>query len=292
MSLTFKSQVDVCVLAANYNNGIYLKQFIEGIINSSVRPKKLIIVDDASSDNSISVIDSFVNSGLDIVLVKLKLNLGFANALNKGLPYVDSKYVLRIDPDDIIHPSRIEIQYKFLEENRLIDIVGSNVAYFIGPETNITGKSKFPTNHQSIVQCYKAGHHGVCHGSVMMKSKCFHNEKYNQKNVPAEEYDIFSRLANKKHIFGNIPDVLTFVRVHESSVSNNMPYTTVAKTFKLREKLWRLKTNRLYIFKEFIARNAYRKYISTYKPIRYVYLITAVLMKPFSAIIRITKIAN
>ena len=53
MSLMFKSQVDVCVLAANYNNGIYLKQFIEGIINSSVRPKKLIMVDDASSDNSI-----------------------------------------------------------------------------------------------------------------------------------------------------------------------------------------------------------------------------------------------
>jgi glycosyltransferase involved in cell wall biosynthesis len=289
LGLMSKKQVDVDILSANYNNGKYLKRFIESIIDSSVWPNQLIIVDDASNDDSLDIIGSFDTSELNIKLIRLNKNVGFANALNEGVSYINSKYVLRIDPDDIIHPVRIEKQYNFLEKNSLIDLVGSDVVYFADSESNITGQSSFPIDHLKIVKCYKDGHHGVCHGSVLFKSICLFDERYKQENVPAEEYDIFSRLIIKNYTFANISEGLTFVRIHSSSVSNNMPYSTVEKTFRLRADLWGYKSNKLYVFKEFIARNAYRKYISSRNITRYIQLLLAVSMKPISALKRLFK---
>jgi len=282
-----KKEVNIDILSANYNNGEYLKRFIESIINSSVWPKQLIIIDDASTDNSIDIINSFSCSKLNIKLIKLKQNVGFANALNAGVLSIKSKYVLRIDPDDIIHSERIQKQYSYLEKNNLIDLVGSNVTYFSNSEDNITGQSNFPLEHFKIVESYKNGSHGVCHGAVTFKSTCLLAEQYKQENVPAEEYDIFSRFILKKYRFANISETLTSVRIHSLSVSNNMPYSTVEKTFKLREVLWGYKASRLYIFKEFIARSSYRKYISSKSLTRYVPLILAASLKPIATLKRL-----
>ena len=290
--LMHKTIVDIDILSANYNNGEYLKRFIESVIDSTVLPNQLIIVDDASNDDSLKVIESFEGRDLNIKLIKLAENVGFANALNQGLLHVKSSYILRIDPDDIIHPDRIEKQFEFLEQHKLVDIVGSDVIYFTDSESNITGRSNFPSEHSQIVKCYQDGSHGVCHGSVLLKSRCLLDEQYKQENVPAEEYDIFSRLLRKNYTFANIQKALTLVRIHSSSVSNNMPFSTVEKTFKLREDLWGLKANKLYIYKEFIARNAYRKYIASQSYSRYFLLILAAIMKPISALKRLFKHAN
>ena len=284
-----KEVVDVAILSANYNNGEYLSLFLQSILDSTVWPKQVIIVDDASIDNSIEVVKSFSSTGLNIQVIELGSNVGFANALNTGLDYVTSEYILRIDPDDFMLATRIEAQFTFLNKNPTIDIVGSNVSYFIGSDRQITGSSSFPIDHDTIMENYVAGGHGVCHGAVMLKSQCLKLEPYMQDNVPAEEYDIFSRLLIRGNRFANIPNVLTLVRVHGASVSHNMPLSTVTRTFHLRRKHWGITTNSLYIYKEFMVRNAYRRYISTKSVKRYFPLLLAVTLKPISAFKRLIR---
>ena len=86
---------DVSIICANYNNGKYLDEFFSGVINSTVLPKELIIIDDGSSDNSLEILSRYNLPYLKVIV--LENNLGFANALNEGISKAKGKYILRVD---------------------------------------------------------------------------------------------------------------------------------------------------------------------------------------------------
>jgi glycosyltransferase involved in cell wall biosynthesis len=83
------------------------------VINNTVHPKELIIVDDGSTDNSLEILQEF--SHLDFLkIIRFDQNKGFCNALNTGIENANGKYILRADPDDILMENRIETQYNYL----------------------------------------------------------------------------------------------------------------------------------------------------------------------------------
>jgi glycosyltransferase involved in cell wall biosynthesis len=284
-----KKICDVSIVCANYNNENFLEDFFNSIIDSTYLPKDIIVVDDCSTDKSVVVINTYVNKFDNFKLIKLTKNVGFANALNEGIKHVTTQYILRVDPDDILASDRIEKQYNFLLNNKDIDIVGSNICYFYNNFRDCKSKSNFPQKHNEIMQRYLDGLHGLVHGGVMIKSHLLKENLYRQEYVPAEEYDIFSRLLSKGFISYNLDDILTFVRIHEKSVSNNMPFSTVKKTFILRKEIWRIDTSSIYIYKEFIARNLYRNSLNKKGFIKFVILILVGILKPTSLLKRIIK---
>lgn len=283
-----KMTVPVDILTANYNNAKYLDDFFESIYNSTVWPERIIFVDDKSTDQSLALVDSWISKLPQILVIKLPSNIGFANALNEGYKHIISDYVARIDPDDILESMRLEKQFRFFSENN-VDVVGSNVSYFFDNDYKVINSSNFPLLHEKISSRYFEGNHGVCHGSVMVKKKCLDKELYRQEFVPAEEYDIFSRFLKRGYVFANLNEALTRVRIHSSSVSNNMPYTTIEKTFELRFLIWGIQTPRLVILKEYIVRNFYRKYLFSKGLKRFVFLFVASMFKPMAVIRRFLK---
>tara|TARA_B100000900_G_scaffold415990_1_gene448345 strand:- start:13819 stop:14682 length:864 start_codon:yes stop_codon:yes gene_type:complete len=281
--------VSVDILIANYNNSEYLDSFFESIAKSTKLPKNIIFVDDCSIDDSVLKVKKTVIRNVNIKLIKLNKNIGFANALNEGLKFIDSEYVLRIDPDDILHPERIESQLKEFRKNPILDIVGSNVVYFKDVIQNVMGKSNFPIDHNDIKTQYINGNHGLCHGALMIKSNCFLDNKYKQESFPAEEYDIFSRMINSGKLTLNLPENLTYVRIHHESVSNEMPISTVIKTFKLREKHFDIKTSKTKIKIEHVRRKYYRKFLYTDYKYRYLLLLVVIILSPSRLIKRLKK---
>jgi len=162
-----KQSVNVSIVVANYNNGQYLNDFFNSIQQSSLLPLELIIIDDGSTDESLEIISKFTALPY-LKLIKFEKNRGFCNALNAGIEMAKGKYIMRIDPDDMLLANRIAAQVSFLENNKDVDVVGSNVVYF----NQETGKdlmaSNFPLDHNSILREYKNGDHGVLHGTVLI----------------------------------------------------------------------------------------------------------------------------
>ncbi|MFV0565531.1 MAG: glycosyltransferase family 2 protein [Flavobacteriaceae bacterium] len=253
-----KKKYNVSIVCANYNNGKYLDEFINGVLNSSVFPKELIIIDDGSTDKSLEVLSHYKLDYLKVI--SLKKNIGFANALNVGIKESTGKYVLRVDPDDILGKYRIEKQFDFLEKNQDIDITGSNVVYFNEKLENIVGASNFPQEYEVIYNRYTRGEHGLLHGSVMGKRTLFSKYLYCQDNVPAEDYDIFSRMMKGGAKAKSVSDKLTFVRIHQNSISNALPFSTVKKTYTLRDEIFKTKTYLFKIVINYISLKYYRKY--------------------------------
>lgn len=275
---TEKIMADVSVVSANFNNGIFLNQFINSIFNSTFLPKELIIVDDGSTDNSVEIIQSLNNKLIKLII--LEKNIGFANALNAGIKNAIGKYIMRVDPDDYIHEKRIELQYLYLESNPGIDIVGTNAFYFNSNNNSICFKTNFPQDFNLIRNRYYNGLHGLLHGTIMVRSTVLKNYYYNQDLVPAEDYDIFARIIKDKHKASNLKENLTYVRIHKTSISNNLQYSTIKKTFQINSILFNKDVNSFYVYVYYLHMKNYRKFLFSSTLFKYFYLIISILLMP------------
>ena len=282
-----KPKADISVVAANYNNGQFLAEFIESVLQSTVTPSELIIIDDGSTDNSVEIIKSYLHHGF-IKLVRFDTNLGFAHALNKGLEVSTGKYIARIDPDDIVLPDRFEKQYNFLEEHPEVDLVGGNVVYFNNRTGQEITRSNFPAKHKEILAAFRSGDHGVQHPTVMARAEVYKRYRYNQAVYPAEDYDIFSRMINDGCRFANLGITLNKMRVHPASVSDNIRYSTIEQTFAIRDEVFGGKTGKFRKMAYYRCITNYRSYLSeTNDLLKLMHITLATLFMPSKAVRKI-----
>jgi len=125
-----KVDPDVTIVSANYNNGNYLQEYFDSILNSSVLPAQCIICDDASTDHSKEVIEKYADQYDWIKPIYLPKNQGVANATNAAIEKVETKYILRVDPDDKVSTMRLEKQVGYLRKYSAVDVLGGNCTYF------------------------------------------------------------------------------------------------------------------------------------------------------------------
>jgi glycosyltransferase involved in cell wall biosynthesis len=275
-----KKKASISILCANYNNSRYLEDFFKSIVDSTIIPEEIIIIDDCSSDNSAQIILEYQKKIENLILIDLKSNVGFANALNIGLSEVTKEYILRIDPDDILDINRIEKQWSFAIENPTIDVIGTNVFYFDRNTSNIIGESNFPVYNSDIINRYKEGYHGLVHGSILIKSHILKEMKYDQSQVPAEEYDLFSRILKQGYRAQNILEPLTYVRIHPLSASHNYPLSTFKKIRDKQSYYWDNKMSNFTFYRKYLMINFYRKSLTSNSVVKNFYKLLAGLMAP------------
>ncbi len=153
-----------------------------------------------------------------------------------------------------------------------IDLLGSNCYYFNSQTGKIIFKTNVQLNHKDIEKRIKNGLHGIIHGSLICKSEILKKYLYRQSSFPAEEYDIFARILRDGYIFQNLSAPLTYIRIHKKSVSNDMPFSTVKKTFQINSEIFYKKNNILKIYNQYLHIHFYRKALyqkSKYKMIIY-----------------------
>jgi glycosyltransferase involved in cell wall biosynthesis len=280
---------DVSIVAANYNNAAYLPDFINSVLGSSVLPRELIIVDDGSTDDSVETLSQHEEIEL-LRIIAFDSNQGFGEALNAGVDASVSKYIMRVDPDDVLMKSRLEKQFLFLEDNPSIDVVGCNVVYFDSQSGKALNISNFPREHAQISKAYHEGEHGVQHATTMLRAEVLKKHRYNQKHVPAEDYDLFARVIKDGSQFANISEALSKVRIHPESASSNLQLSTIEKTFKLRDEIFDVETSKAKIYRYYWHILNYRKYLMSQNRLRrLLYLFLAALFYPSKLLRRILR---
>ena len=115
---------DINVIMPSYNTAQYIGKSIQSVIDQTYKNWELIIVDDLSSDNTKNIVLSYQDSRIRFIENKSK---NISKALNIGILNSKGQYIARMDSDDIALPDRLKKQYEFLEKNKHISILGSNV---------------------------------------------------------------------------------------------------------------------------------------------------------------------
>lgn len=206
------NDIKISVLLPMYNASEYVLEAVNSILNQSLSCFELIIIDDNSDDNCVSIIEKIKDDR--IILVKKVKNSGYTNSLNYGLKIAKGKYIARMDADDISHPERFKKQLQYLENNQDTILCGS---WFELLDQDII--IKHPETNEAIGVCLLK-HNAIGHPTVMFRKDVFINNNlfYDREMEPAEDYNLWVRAYRYGKLY-NIPEVLLKYRVHNNQIS-------------------------------------------------------------------------
>lgn len=204
----------VSVVMSVYNGEAYLHEAIDSVLNQTYKEFEFIIINDGSTDNSLSVIKSYEDKR--IRLVNNEGNHGLIYSLNKGLEIAKGEFIARMDADDICLPERIEYQVKEFIDHPEAVVVGSDY-YLLNGEKNTYIKNRNDSDYQKAVLLFAPC---FCHPTVMMRN--VFREKivfYDPKFIHAEDYKLWTDLYSLGE-FLNVGKPLLKYRHHPSQISN------------------------------------------------------------------------
>lgn len=220
-------KTDISVLLPVYNGERYVKAAIESIIGQSFQNFELIIIDDGSTDNSVSVIQSF--SDERILFIKNHSNIGLVATLNNALSLAKGEFIARMDGDDISVPSRLQKQFDYLKSNPTIGLCGSQLST-IG-EGEVYSYPEWNEDIQFRFLTYNA----IAHPAVMFRKQLLldYDLKYEAIYYPAEDYMLWVKLAAVTSFY-NFQEPLLKYRLHHASISKTLPNKQNAKVNQIR----------------------------------------------------------
>ena len=117
----------VSVIIPTYNRADKLLGSVKSVLNQTYKNLKLIIVDDASTDDTERVVSEINDER--IFYHKLEKNIGAAGARNAGVKLSDSKLIAFHDSDDKWLPDKLEKQVKYLTDHPSFDMVYGKIRF-------------------------------------------------------------------------------------------------------------------------------------------------------------------
>ena len=118
----------ISVIMPAYNAEKYIREAIDSILAQTYTDFEFIIIDDASTDATASIVESY--SDERIRFFRNEHNMGVANTLNRGLDLAVGEYIARMDSDDISLPERFAKQVEFMDTHTDVIVCGSNAIVF------------------------------------------------------------------------------------------------------------------------------------------------------------------
>ena len=231
---------DISVIMPVYNGGLYLKEAINSILSQSFKNFELIILNDASTDNSEEVIVSF--SDKRIHYVKNESNVGLIKTLNKGLSLAQGKFIARMDQDDISLPNRFQKQINFLNHHPEINVVSSKLI-FIDEKGNDKDywNDDYETTTIDEIKNYMPKLNCIGHPTVMVRAETMKYFGYNKLLEYSEDWGLWLTLLSNGYVIANfspwisipisIPTILTgFCKVRNAFKSGGRDFSGIFST--------------------------------------------------------------
>lgn len=221
-----KENKKISVILPSYNQSKYLRRAIESVLYQTYANLELIIIEDASTDLSLSIAREYEKSDTRIHLVTHNKNKGFTRSLNDGLGLTNGNFIAIHNSDDIWHHNKLQEQVKIFEKFSRIDIVVSDALIIDsqGRRSNIIFSKKNKWKEFGIITnvFHKlCDFDFCCHPSLIFRKKCLLSvPKYDESLYSACDWWFLINLS-KKHKFFYIKEPLLDYRVHPQNLSGN-----------------------------------------------------------------------
>ncbi|WP_318390414.1 glycosyltransferase family 2 protein [Enterobacter sp.] len=225
----------VSVLMPVYNVERYIIEAVESIVNQTYSNIELVIIDDASTDNTRSLLNELHNKYYNIIkLVINDRNMGISKSLNKGLLLCEGDYIARADGDDIQALDRIQRQVDYLENNSDVCLVGCWIKN-IDEQGNEIANCEYPSQWSFVKESLKYSS-PVLH--IWMATKEIYKKLGGYRNTnPAEDYDFILRCIDLGFKVSNLRYYGAYIRLRsggtitESSLKQRVTFEYLQKVY-------------------------------------------------------------
>lgn len=213
----------VSFIISAYNAERYISQALESVLNQSFSDLEILVIDDGSTDQTLSIIESYQDSRL--LPIKSRVNKGLPTRLNQLLKIAQGDYIARLDADDICLPKRIELQVQFMETHLECGVLGGG-ALIYGSRKRVN----YPINNREVRNNLFVNT-PFSHPTVMFRREAILRDNifYNEKFLLAQDYELWTRLLEVTEGYNlNVPVIL----YRQSKTQSSVLYTEKQNKYK------------------------------------------------------------
>ena len=198
----------VTVLITIHNHEKYIGRCIRSLISQKLNKKlfEILIVNDASTDNSEAIIDIF---GKDVTYLKNKRRIGLPGSLNLGIKKIKTPYFVRVDSDDYVNENFLEYLVNFIEYNKYKDAVA--VDYYL------------VNNREEILERVNCLERPIGCGIIFRTDQIIKLGMYNKEFLLHEDKDLMNRFL-KKYKVSRLELPLYKYRRHDKNITKNKKF--------------------------------------------------------------------
>jgi teichuronic acid biosynthesis glycosyltransferase TuaG len=204
----------VSIITPSFNSEKFIAETIQSVQNQTYESWEMIIVDDCSTDKTVSIVEYIANNDSRIKVYKLGKNSGTGIARNTALDKASGKYIAFLDADDLWKPQKLETQINFLKNNNLpftfsfydcINEQGKELNKRVEAPKNISYRQLFFCNYVgNLTGIYDVNYFGKIAISSIRKR---------------QDWMLWLTILKKIKSAKPIPESLAFYRIRENSIS-------------------------------------------------------------------------
>jgi len=245
----------VTVLINSYNGEKTIYQTIKSALAQTYKNYEILIIDDASGDNTINLVKKFNNKKLRLYRNKKNIGLGKSRVLAQSK--IQGEYVCILDQDDIWNKNKIKSQLKLFLKDKKVGLVATGYKLIDKNNKIISLENKYYDMKNFIN--YLSFKNIFAHSTIMYKTKYAKSVGwYSNKLIYAQDYDLTVNIL-KKYEFRFLKNILVKIRTNHTSMTQSYAF-------------WRIKVNENLIILKKIRNtfnlnlnNLIKNYYSTFK---------------------------
>ena len=237
----------ISVYITSFNKGKYLRQAITSVLNQSLQPEEIIIVDDGSNDNSREIIKGFASRYPEIIKPIInENNYGIAKTRNIAISHCKGELITYVDGDDYFFPSKLESELKIIRNGNYGCVYSNHV--FVDEFSNENGcfadKEDHPVEGDLFIENFTRSFHvnsgSNFHNEMFYKNNAIKIGLYDENIQIWEDWDFRIRMS-KKFRYGYCSEVNSAYRrlpttgLHNSSI--NLHYHEQIKIYNKNKLL-------------------------------------------------------
>lgn len=198
----------VSVVVPVFNAADTIVRALRSILDQSFRDLEVIVVDDGSRDESVSLVRRLPDARLRSVQIP---HQGVAFAANLGTKLAEAPVIARMDADDVAYPQKLEKQLQLLQDNDL-DVVGSKVRITSDTNGNCDSMRRYErwineeTMDDEQIRALRFVEFPLVNPTIMARRTYFELQ-FSDNSFP-EDYDLMLRAAAQGARFGKVDEVL------------------------------------------------------------------------------------
>jgi glycosyltransferase involved in cell wall biosynthesis len=204
----------ISVLVTCYNREDFIEEALRSVLNSSFTDFEIVVSDDASTDRSVSIIESIAKEDDRVKLFVNEKNLGDYPNRNKAAERAKGKYIKYLDSDDVIYPHALEAMYSSME---LFPDAGFGISVNSGTKIPLpyllSPREIFLDGYQGYCFFYRSPASAIIRREAFLEVGGFSGQRHIGDN------ELWMKLACVYPMVALYPD-LVWVRIHNQRESN------------------------------------------------------------------------
>ncbi|MCE6953353.1 glycosyltransferase [Cereibacter sphaeroides] len=221
----------ISVLMANWRGAAFLPEAIASVLRQSHADLELIVVDDASGDDSVAILREAAAADPRVRLIEMERNAGPSAARNRALDAATGDWLAIMDSDDVLHPDRLA-RLLSAAEALGVEAVADDMLFF-GETPDASGRTLLQVLHLTGPMQVDATTFVEANGGTgdlpplgylkpLVRRDAWDGLRYDETLRVGEDYDLYLRLLLSGARLVLLPEALYLYRRHSGSISHRL----------------------------------------------------------------------